>query len=67
MYINYEKNKHIGYVRGTVRLPYQRKKIASKTLQLLAIEAKKVGLKSIESGVIFTTFFMQSYRYKNLS
>ncbi len=48
---NYEINKHIGYVRGTVRLPYQRKKIASKTLQLFAIEAKKVGLKSIESGV----------------
>jgi len=48
---NYEINKHIGYVRGTVRLPYQRKKIASKTLQLLTIEAKKAGLKSIESGV----------------
>ncbi|MGY5872254.1 MAG: hypothetical protein RTV72_08425 [Candidatus Thorarchaeota archaeon] len=48
---NYEINKHIGYVMGTVRLPYQRKKIASKLLQLLAIEAKKVGLNSIESGV----------------
>jgi len=49
---NYEINKHIGRVVGTVRLPYQRKKLASKTLWLLAKEAKKSGLTVIESGVI---------------
>lgn len=48
---NYEINKHIGHVMGTVRLAYQRNKLASKTLLLLAKEAKKVGLTSIESGV----------------
>jgi len=48
---NYEINKHIGRVMGTVRLAYQRNKLASQTLLLLAKEAKKVGLTSIESGV----------------
>lgn len=48
--LNYEMNMHIGYVRGMVRLPYQRNKIGSKTLQLLTIEARKAGLKTIESS-----------------
>lgn len=48
---NYEINKHIGHVMGTVRTPYQRKKLASKTLKLLALEAKKSGLTAIRSGV----------------
>ncbi len=48
---NYEINKHIGHVMGTVRTPYQRKKLASRTLKLLALEAKKSGVTTIVSGI----------------
>jgi len=48
---NYEINKHIGHIRGTVRQQYQRNKLASKTLLLMAKEAKKVGLTTFESSV----------------